>query len=165
MILQADIVCKNLSEDERWQLYEAFEQLQFKQQNKILYEAVIFKSSNADLNDDKLTEEIADKQTPQARAADDSKTPEGTFLEDAMRYVTKFVYYDPDSDSFKAEDFVIKDDKPVFPVPTSGASCIPYEFINIEHLNMFYKHKVRDNHTTITGLFEESLGIFKLGDR
>ena len=152
---------KNLSEDERWQLYEAFEQLQFKQQNKILYEAVIFKSSNADVNDDKLTEEIADKQTPQGRAADDSKTPEGTFLEDANRYVTKFVYYHPDSDSFKAEDFVIKDDKPVFPVPTSGASCIPYEFINIEHLNMFYKRKVRDNQTTLTILFEESLGIFK----
>ena len=57
---------KNLSEDERWQLYEAFEQLQFKQQNKILYEAVIFKSSDAEVNDDKLTEEIADKQTPPA---------------------------------------------------------------------------------------------------
>ena len=67
--------------------------------------------------------------------------------------------YDPDSDSFKAEDFVIKDYKPIFPVPTSGASSIPYEFFNIEHLNMFYKHKVRDYQTTITSLFEESLGI------
>ena len=152
---------QNLGEDERWQLYEAFEQLQFSQQNKILYEAVIFKSSNIDVNDDKLTEEIADKQPPQAGAADDSNTPGVMFLEDAKRYVTKFVYYDPDSDSFKAEDFVIKDDKPIFPVPTSGASSIPYEFFNIEHLNMFYKHKVRDYQTTITSLFEESLGIFK----
>ncbi|MGB0028193.1 MAG: hypothetical protein WBP64_15260 [Nitrososphaeraceae archaeon] len=152
---------QNLGEDERWQLYEAFEQLQFKQQNKILYEAVIFKSSNADFNDDRLTEEIADKPPPPAGSADDSKIPGDTFLEDAKRYVTKFVYYDPDSDSFKTEDFVMKDDKPVFPVPTSGASSIPYEFFNIEHLNMFYGHKVRDNQTTITSLFVESLGIFK----
>jgi hypothetical protein len=52
---------QNLGEYERWQLYEAFEQLQFKQQNKILYEGIEFKSSNADVNDDQLTEEIADK--------------------------------------------------------------------------------------------------------
>ena len=43
---------QNLGEDERWKLYEEFEQLQFNQQNKILYEAVIFKSSDAEVNDD-----------------------------------------------------------------------------------------------------------------
>jgi hypothetical protein len=50
---------QNLGEYERWQLYEAFEQLQFKQQNKILYEGIVFKSSNADVNDDQLPEEAS----------------------------------------------------------------------------------------------------------
>lgn len=161
---------QSLTEDERFQLYEDYDKMQFVQHNMILYEAFVFKAPNCTSSSstvadetrkdsDDLTEQKSDTSSPKG-GENNNSIPTEIFLEDGDRYTTKFVYFDRESDTFKEADYVIKNTKVVFPEPTNGTPSIPYEFYNIEHLNMFYRNKVKGR-VDISNLFAEHLAVFK----
>ena len=69
------------------------------------------------------------------------------------------MYYDSDEDIFKTVDYVVKDGRLILPIPTVGIATVPYQFVNIEHLNEFYKREVKDK-VTIESIFDNNLAIF-----
>ena len=69
------------------------------------------------------------------------------------------MHYDNDEDIFKTVDYVVKDGRLILPIPTVGIATVPYQFVNIEHLNEFYKREVKDK-VTIESMFDNNLAIF-----
>jgi hypothetical protein len=149
-----------LSNKERYKKYLEMEEIQFKDRAHVLYEAIVFRSSDIEKleDDDKLTTDIADKDVKNDKSKEDA-TPKDIFLEDADRYNTKFVYFDDKVGEFKTVDYVIKNNKVIFPMPSAGTPAMPYEFYNLDYLNLFYKNEVDNKKTTIESLFEEMLAI------
>lgn len=146
------------SQDERYNSYEKYDNLRSEHHSRVLYEAVVFRNlstnNNDNINGDDLTTQTADSSENYNTKSKDY------FLEDSDQYQTKFVYFDKERDEFRAVDYVIKDNRVILPTPSAGTPSIPYEFVNIEHLNLFYKREVK-NKVTISALFENFLHIFK----
>lgn len=149
----------NLTDDERYNFYKDIDKLRFKKRSRILYEAIVFRTSDVSENEisDDLTTKIAD--TPPTKDQTNNKKGD-IFLEDADRYNTKFVYYDEDADEFKTVDYVIKDGKVILPTPTVGTPSVPYEFFDANHLNQFYRREVKDKVSEST-LFDDFYKIYR----
>jgi hypothetical protein len=143
------------SQDERYNSYEKFGNLRSESDSRVLYEAFVFRNPNI-ANSNNGTEDSLTTRT--ADSSGDNKNGD-LFLEDADQYSTKFVYFDKEHDEFKAVDYVIKDNRIILPTPSAGTPSIPYEFVNIEHLNLFYKREVKGK-VTISTLFESFFHVY-----
>src|SRR5918994_30464 len=160
LLLQDFKTFSESSDEERYKRYLKMDEAQFKNHAHVLYEAIVFRSSEMDkLEDgDKLTTDIADKDVKNDKSKEDA-TLKDIFLEDADRYNTKFVYFDDEVGEFKTVDYVIKNNKVIFPMPSAGTPAMPYEFYNLDYLNLFYKNEVDNKKTTVESLFKEMLAI------